>query len=577
MDKKNELTEDKRPLLARAFIERAEGGKEGEEKQMRVSVSSATPCYNVVRTKRGYAIGMVTLSHDEGAIDDTWIAGGIVLRKNHGGEVVARGMDCKIEDGRLVANKILWGASEAAQIIKADAENGVIREMSIEADYSAEDVEETDEDSFVIRHWTPLAAAFVAVPADPTVGINRELFRASVAQKVDTSAEIPKPDKEEAGNKATTTERAHPMDKTKTEGDALVKPVATVQVTDNSAEITREEMEQFSILRAIRAVVERNPDLAPIERGISAKLQKQMGKAPQGFFIPSEVFRRAFSTAASNGSGLVGTDHMASEYIAALRDKLVLSQLGIRYMPGLRNNVDIPKQTAATSAYWVAEGVAPEESNPQVGQILMAPHTVGGVTEITRRLLEQGSPEAAQLVQDDIALAIALKIQDAAFSGDGNNGKPLGILNTIGINEATISVPGSPTWAEICNFAGEIDQYFVVGGKWVLNNKSFSALRGTKRFPATGGGDATMAEINAGQKYVADELAYTTGQLAAGTAIYGDFSNLVIGMWSALDILVDPYTLSNKGSIRITGLQDVDIAVRHPEAFVVTDDFPGAA
>ena len=566
--------EDKRPLLARAFIERADEGGEGEEKQMRVSVSSATPCYNVVRTKRGYAIGMVTLSHDEGAIDSAWIAGGIVLRKNHGGEVVARGMDCKIEDGKLVANRIIWGASDEAKVIKADAENGVIREMSIEADYNSDDVEETGEDTFTIRHWVPLAAAFVAVPADPTVGINRELFRAAEAPNTETA----KP-KTDAGatdeGKAITIERANPMDKTTTEGDALVKPVATIEVTDHSAEITREEMEQYNILRAIRAIVERKPELAKVERTVSEKLEKQMGKAPQGFFAPSEVFKRAFSTADSNGSGLVPTDHLASEYIEALRNKLVLAQLGVRYLPGLRGNLSIPKQLADTAAYWVAEGVAPSESNPVIGQVNLAPHTVGGVTEITRRLLEQSSPEAAGLVQDDIAAVIALKIQDAVFNGDGTNGKPLGIIATSGIGQATIAVPGSPTWQEVCNFAGDLDQYFVGGGKWVLNNKSFAALRGSKRF-ASSGGDLTMAEIISGQKYVADEVAYTTGQLAAGTAIYGDFTNIVIGMWGALDIVVDPYTLSNKGSIRVTGLQDVDVAIRHPEAFVVTDDFPGA-
>ena len=569
MDKLDKL--EKRPLMARAFIERAEG--DGEESQMRVSVSSATPCFNVVRTKRGYAAGMVTLSHDDGAIDPAWIAGGIVLRKEHGGEVVARGLDCRIEDGKLTANKIIWGASEAARVIKADAENGVIREMSIEADYNAEDVEETGEDTFTIRKWTPLAAAFVAVPADPTVGINRELFRAAdAAQNTETTAK-PQPATGAQADEAKNLERAKPMDKKDTEGEPLVKSTASIEVADHSTDITREDMANFSILRAVRSIVEGKPELAKREREISAKIERKLGVAPRGVFMPLGL-SRDFSTADASGAGLVGTEHLASEFISVLRNKLVLGRVGVQFRAGFRGNVSIPKQTAAMNAYWVAEGVAPAASSPGIGQINMQPHNLGCYTDITRDLMLQGTPDADAIVQADIYEALALGIQDAVLNGDGQNGKPLGILNTPNVVQGAVSVPGAPTWPELCGFAGALDQWFVDGGNWVLNPATFAMLRGTKRFAASGA-DLTMGEIISGQKYLADEPAYTTGQMAAGTAIYGKWENVIVGMWGAVDIVVDPFSLSRSGSLRIVGLQAVDVAVRHPEAFVVTDDFPG--
>ena len=565
MDKLDKL--EKRPLVARAYIERAEGG-EGEEAQMRVSVSSSNPCFNVVRTKRGYAAGMVVLSHDEDAIDPAWIAGGIVLRKEHGGEVVARGMDCRIEDGKLTANRIIWGASEAAKVIKADAENGVIREMSIEADYNADDVEETGEDTFVIRKWTPLAAAFVAVPADPTVGINRELFRAAGAAQNPETAK-PQPAASAQADEAKNLERAKPMDKKDTEGDALVKPAATIEVVDHSDEITREDMAQFSILRAVRSIVEGKPEIAKREREISAKLERKLGVAPRGVYMP---IVRDFNT--SDGGGLVGTEHLASEFIAILRNKMVLGKVGVQFRAGFKGNVSIPKQTAAMNAYWVAEGVAPAASSPGIGQINMQPHNLGCFTDITRDLMLQGTPDADAIVQNDIYEALALGIQDAVLNGDGNNGKPLGVLNTSGVVQGAVSTPGAPTWPELCGFAGALDQWFVDGGNWVLNPATFATLRGTKRFAASGA-DLTMGVIINGQKYLADEPAFTTGQMAAGKAIYGKWENVIVGMWGAVDIVVDPFSLSTSSSLRIVGFQSVDVAVRHPEAFVVTDDFPG--
>ena len=563
--------DERRPLISRAYIERADD----ENKTLRVSVSSETACRNIVRTRDGYAIGNVILSHAPGAINGAWITDGIALRNDHGGEVVARGMDMAIEGGKLVARSIIWGASDAAQVIKADAESGVIRDMSIEADYDPEDVDEMPDGDFIIRKWTPLAAAFVPVPADPSVGINRELLRKAdepAAQEETEQAEATAPASAEAveAEAEAKTERAKPMNEDKVEGEALVDPVATIQVVDDNS-ISRAELADFSITRAIRSMVPGMDEGAKVERSISRKIAKAVGRSPRGIFVP--VMKRDFTTAASNGSGLVPTEHLASEFIEVLRQKLVLDRLGVRYLGGLRGNIDIPKQTASTTAYWVAEGAAPTESNPVVGQIAMTPHTVGAYTDITRRLLEQASPAADAVVQNDILEVLARAIQNAVFNGTGANGQPTGILNTEGVTTATIASSGSPTWAEIVAFCGEIDKYWVDGGNWVLNPASFAALRAVTRATY---GDRMVADIVGGQKYLADEPAYTTSALAAGKAIYGKFDNVFVGMWGALDIMVDPYSLSTSGSVRIVGLQDVDVAVRHPEAFVITDKFPGA-
>ena len=40
-----------------------------------------------------------------------------------------------------------------------------------------------------------------------------------------------------------------------------------------------------------------------------------------------------------------------------------------------------------------------------------------------------------------------------------------------------------------------------------------------------------------------------------------------MGMWSGLDLTVDPYAGSTAGTVRIIALQDVDFAVKQPGAF----------
>jgi len=571
----------KRPILVRGAIIR-EAGEDGKPK-MRCSVSSETACRNIIRTRRGWTIGEVVLSHAEGAIEGAWIVDGIALRDDHGGEIVARGMECRVEDGKLVAASIVWGASDRARTIRADAESGVIRSLSIEADYEPEDVEEREDGTFFVRRWTPLAAAFVPVPADPTVGIDREFLAAALAPAA-TPAPEPAADQQTISAKAdpagageaeattTETKRAN-MSTTIEEGkDALVPPAPVVEVADET-EVTREELRDYNLLRAIRAMVEHRPDIAKREMAVSRKLARKFGKEPQGFFVPQGLFTRDFSTGAGSGAGLVPTEHMASEFIEILRAKMILDRVGVRYLNGLTGNVAIPKQTASTTAYWVAEGASPTESQPVVGQITMTPHTVGAFTDITRLLLMQGSPDAAALVQNDLLMVLGRAIQNAVLNGTGTSGQPTGILNTEGVTTGTVTVSGSPTWAEIVQFAASIDRYWADGGNWVLAPASFAALRATKRDNYV---SRFVADIENGQKFVADEPAYTTTQLSAGKAIYGKFENVVVGLWGALDIMVDPYSLSTSGGIRIVALQDCDVAVRHPEAFVITDKFPQA-
>ena len=54
--------------------------------------------------------------------------------------------------------------------------------------------------------------------------------------------------------------------------------------------------------------------------------------------------------------------------------------------------------------------------------------------------------------------------------------------------------------------------------------------------------------------------------------IFGNFSDLIIGMWGGLDLMVDPYSKSTTGAVRVVVMQDCDVAVRHPESFAAKQD-----
>ena len=63
-----------------------------------------------------------------------------------------------------------------------------------------------------------------------------------------------------------------------------------------------------------------------------------------------------------------------------------------------------------------------------------------------------------------------------------------------------------------------------------------------------------------------------SNQVTSGDFYFGNFADLLIGMYGGLDITVDPYALSTSGGVRIVALQTVDVAVRHAVSFCKSSD-----
>ena len=56
--------------------------------------------------------------------------------------------------------------------------------------------------------------------------------------------------------------------------------------------------------------------------------------------------------------------------------------------------------------------------------------------------------------------------------------------------------------------------------------------------------------------------------------LYGDFSQIVVGMWGVLDLKPDPYALAGSDGLMLRVFQDVDTAIRRKEAFCLANKTP---
>jgi HK97 family phage major capsid protein/HK97 family phage prohead protease len=511
--------------------------------------------------------------------------------------------------GRAV---VRFGKSARAEEVWQDVRDGIRRNVSVGYMIHKAQLVETKDglETYRVTDWEPFEVSLVSVPADASVGVGRSI-EPDAANPSAASASTPSLQKATpmTTDVQVVEQRNHAADISKIaatipggaemglsaiqrgltveqfQREALEK-MSTKPVPTSDIGLDKKEVKRYSLLRAMNAMA--NPqdraaqEAARFERECSEAVGDKMGKAARGFYLPSDVQKRDLTAGTGNQGGFtVATDMLAGDFISVLRNAMVIDKLGTRMLTGLQGNIAIPKQSAAASAFWVAENAAPTESQQTIAQITMTPKTVGAFTDVSRRLLLQSSIDVENMVQIDLATIVGLAIQQAAINGTGASNQPSGILTAI-----TSTVIGgtnglAPTWQNIIDLETGVAQNNAdVGSMAYLTNarvrgrlKTVQKFTGTNGMPVWDGGTSPVNGYNAGvTNAVPSNLTKGTSNGVCSAIIFGNFADLVIGMWGGTDIIVDPYTGSTAGTLRTVVLQDVDVAIRNVESFTTMVD-----
>lgn len=338
-------------------------------------------------------------------------------------------------------------------------------------------------------------------------------------------------------------------------------PGTVVNGGDNFANLEQ----RVNLLSVLRAGMEGRA-LTGAEAEVHAELERRHG-APKhgGILVPLSAFERRATTTGSAGE-LVGTDHRADMFIGPLRNSLLVRSLGVRTLSGLTGNVSIPKAGAGLTVGWVTEGEALPESDMDFESVTLTPHHVGGITELSRQLIQQSSPAVEDLARDDLSFAIAQAVDRAIIAGTGANGQPLGIINRAGVQEAELPA----TWADVLAIEQQLAAINVNPTGWYTSPGVLTALRGILK-SASAGSDYIATAKAIGELPVASSNA-----APADTAILGDWTQVLLGQWGAVELLVNPYAEApyRRGGVLVRAFATVDVAVRHEEAFVVATEAP---
>jgi HK97 family phage major capsid protein len=279
-------------------------------------------------------------------------------------------------------------------------------------------------------------------------------------------------------------------------------------------------------------------------------------------------------------------------------------------LTGLKGNIAIPRQISATNTYWVSENDPITQHEGTFDQVTLTPKILGTRSTYTRLMMQQSTPDIEAVVRADMAMGLALELDRVALAGTGTNAQPLGVLNQVGIPIYSMGNNGNPFTNSSASNGSGIDPLIELEGLvagsnapvnstwgYVTNQKVAASLRKLKssnnftylthQYPqrdifgdpiimSTGLPQAPML-INGYGLYATSHI---PGNLTKGNGtnlsamVFGVWSELIFGMWGALEITVNPYSHEDyiRGNISIRAMLTCDIAIKHVNSFAVIKD-----
>ena len=566
-----------------------------ETRTVKIALSSEEP---VARS-----FGNEVLDHGKESIDLSFLASGRApLLLDHDpekqiGVIKSVKLD---ENARRLRAEVRFGKGELAREAFSDVVDGIRANISVGYSIDKMERDRDDKETYRAKSWKPVEASLVSIPADMTVGVgrsgkaeNKPVIRTSLKEDnimSEVNLDAVKAEAQQAAQKnaAQIVELGARHNKSDMAREAIAKGQSidefrgtllesigsTSALESQDIGMNEKEVKNFSMMRAIHALANptdrRAQEAAAFEFECSRAAAEQYGTTAQGIMLPADVLRtwNKRDLNSSDESELFTDDFRGGDFIDSLRNSSSVMAAGARMLGGLSGDVKIPKKTAAASAAWIAsEGGAATESEMTVGNVSLAPKTLGAFTDVTRQLLIQSSLDVEGLIRDDLVKAMALAIDKAGLEGTGSSGQPTGILSTSGVNTVTNFAAANPTFAEVVTLETAVAEDNALNGNlaYILPASMNGALKTTAKDAGSGQFVSQGGQINGYNAIVSN-------QATAGNLYFGNFDDLLIGMFGGLDIVVDPYTASTTGTVRVVALQSVDVGVRHAESFAFGND-----
>ena len=358
-----------------------------------------------------------------------------------------------------------------------------------------------------------------------------------------------------------------------TTDDMAEKPMDDEKPQDTEKEkvakrnITKTMNKDFSLLKAIRAVVNREA-MPATEAAVIAEGQKAMRaagiNAASSLVLPGETRTVVVNTIEGDGGenptingvhdDLVQTDFQS--ILEPLYANSALAEAGVTFLRGLVNDIQIPIMDKQ-SVGWAGEIDAAAKTTAKFSSKRMSPKRLTAYTDISKAALAQNSTSFDAAIRRDIVNALNDKLEATVLGKvAGDEVKPAGI----GYGKSATLVDD---YAKMCNFEATLEATNISGEpKYILSPTAKAAFRAMPQ-----SSKATRLVMEGGE--IDGTMCVSTTNVAPNEFYYGIFNNVIVGQWAGVEIIVDEYTQAVNGCVRLVINAYFDEIVTRPEAVML--------
>jgi HK97 family phage major capsid protein len=334
---------------------------------------------------------------------------------------------------------------------------------------------------------------------------------------------------------------------------------------NNAKNVVSEEdkvKRSYSFFKHIDGILNNNLDGAEKEVQEQAVNEaRSAGRNIQGAGIPASMFeKRADIT--SNIAGLA-----VEGFVDAIREEAIYTRLGADFL-NLTSDARIPVIGKNSTAWMSGENAAAADGGAALSSVTLTPKRIAGYANISKELLHQNGESVERAVMADLGKSVADNICDAMFSSANVTNAPTAIAQTSGV--LTFTETGSyadavSMFADLVLAEQELAENGSLSGSlaYVLHPTFLNQLKRAAQVsgvnPAMAGMDYQQQMVNGYPVYYSSHVGASAGTSADG--LFCDWSQVKVGMFGGVDILVDPYTVAINNQVRLVVNTLVDFAL----------------
>lgn len=286
------------------------------------------------------------------------------------------------------------------------------------------------------------------------------------------------------------------------------------------------------------------------------------------------------------GGYLVAAEQSTS-VIELLRSKSVVLPL-CQEMPMNRDTLNVPSLTGGATVYMVGENASITAGDPTFGQKTLVTKKPAVLLQISNELLEDSDPAVDTLLREDIARAIASKLDQQILEGTGQANEFQGVLYS---GATTTALNAALTFANLNDTVYRVEVENVAADPswaWVLHPREKKSLRELEDTTGNLIWVGSQAPGNIGSSNpptLLDYPVYTTTEIDIDTdnsnetcAYFGQWKDVVVGVRKVLEIFAsnEAGDAFQYDQTWIRAIMRADVVVRHNESIEVLTDIRDA-